>query len=283
MRATPGSVVAGVISREIGGTGELLRRVRENNRIVSELRVVESGKAEMRIAADSEAIDPGDAIAIASEQTGAGTKATTAGFIAGRALEAWEPGDTKTISVMLDASWYVPPIEEIAHEHDEESGYDDHFFSNIFARIIAWLAEAENGIENLFAKNLYAENVEAHRILSDELCARDDTGTPVCITGNQLSALLGQTANAATAFSMSSSPSEIREPQPPISVSSTSTPETTPTTPEQPTAQAGSDSQTDERSVDLTPDAPNANDAAPTDIAEPANDNPAPPTEATGS
>jgi Chaperone of endosialidase len=67
------------------------------------------------------------------------------------------------------------------------------------SNLIAWLASAENGITDLFAKNLHAENVDAHRVVGDELCARDDSGTPVCVTGDQLKSLLtGSVLGAST-------------------------------------------------------------------------------------
>ena len=74
------------------------------------------------------------------------------------------------------------------------------------ANLIAWLAEAENGIENLFAKNLYAENITAHRVTADELCAKDDAGVPVCVTGMQLRSLLSGSVLGASASSNDNDP-----------------------------------------------------------------------------
>ena len=69
------------------------------------------------------------------------------------------------------------------------------------ANLIAWLGSAENGITDLFAKNLHAENIYADHgffstltasstITGKELCAEKSDGTPICITGDELSSLL---------------------------------------------------------------------------------------------
>ena len=75
------------------------------------------------------------------------------------------------------------------------------FFSNLFAHIIAWLGDAQNGIVDLFAKNIYAENAHFNNVaiagtltasstLTDQLCVKKSNGTPVCVTGDELSSLL---------------------------------------------------------------------------------------------
>ena len=96
------------------------------------------------------------------------------------------------------------------------------------ANLIAWLAEAENGIENLFAKNLYAENITAHRITADELCAKDDAGVPVCVTGMQLRSLLSGTVLGASAANDNDPPADAEpvadEPANAIGATASSTP-----------------------------------------------------------
>ena len=64
---------------------------------------------------------------------------------------------------------------------------------------IAEFPDAQNGIENLFAKNLYAENITATRGTFDELCVKDDVGVPVCVTGIQLRSLLSGSVLGASA------------------------------------------------------------------------------------
>ncbi len=59
--------------------------------------------------------------------------------------------------------------------------------------LIAWLGNAGNGIADLFAKNIYATNVTAHSVTADELCAKKSDGTSVCVSGDQLAAVLAAT------------------------------------------------------------------------------------------
>ncbi|KAB2938002.1 MAG: tail fiber domain-containing protein [Hyphomicrobium sp.] len=150
------------------------------------------------------------------------------------------------------------------------------------ANLIAWLADAQNGIENLFAKTIYATNIAANTgtfrsitassTVTDQLCIGS-----ICLTESQLGALLSQTAGAAASASGPSSPSNPREPEPPISVS-LSTPEATPdlTNSEQPphensTAETPPAPPAPEAPVDSQPPA----QSAPTSPApEPVNDNP---------
>ncbi|MEN9413363.1 MAG: hypothetical protein RLZZ342_450, partial [Candidatus Parcubacteria bacterium] len=56
--------------------------------------------------------------------------------------------------------------------------------------LIAWLGDAQNGIENLFAKEIVAVNVKADSVTTSTLCAKKSDGTEVCVTGDQLAALL---------------------------------------------------------------------------------------------
>jgi hypothetical protein len=54
------------------------------------------------------------------------------------------------------------------------------FFTNIKTKIGEWLADATNGIENIFAK----------QVNTNTLCVSDDSGAKTCITKSQLDALL---------------------------------------------------------------------------------------------
>ncbi len=76
----------------------------------------------------------------------------------------------------------------------EAQSFAASFFSNLFSRITSWLADASNGI-----KELYASVIRAGEVHSKKLCAETSGGGEVCVTGDQLAALLaGQTASAAT-------------------------------------------------------------------------------------
>lgn len=66
------------------------------------------GQLNIKISSDSEAIKPGDPITL-SNKSGLGTKATKAGQIVGRALEAYDPStDIRPIKISLNVSWYDP-------------------------------------------------------------------------------------------------------------------------------------------------------------------------------
>jgi hypothetical protein len=56
-------------------------------------------------------------------------------------------------------------------------------------RLVAWLGSSTNGIDDLFAKTLHAQNT---------LCIDNSAGEPICITGDQLATLLSQSTTTAT-------------------------------------------------------------------------------------
>jgi len=72
--------------------------------------------------------------------------------------------------------------------------------------VIAWLGDAGNGIDYLFARNVYATNVQAHMVTADELCAKKTDGTAVCVTGDQLAAVLSAVGAQGAPVSGSSAP-----------------------------------------------------------------------------
>ena len=93
--------------------------------------------------------------------------------------------------------------------------FAESFFNNIFARIKIWLADATNGITKFFAKEVH----------TDMLCVKKSDGNEVCITGDQLAALL-------TGGGGSSSPAPAPTPAPiPESTASSTEPVATSTPP----------------------------------------------------
>jgi hypothetical protein len=62
----------------------------------------------------------------------------------------------------------------------ESESFADRFFGNIFARVTRWFADAANGIEKLFVKEVH----------TDSLCVKKSDGGEVCVTGDQIQALL---------------------------------------------------------------------------------------------
>jgi len=84
-----------------------------------------------------------------------------------------------------------------------------HITGSFQANLIAWLGNASNGIQDLFAKNVYATNITTHQITADELCAKKSDGSPVCVNGDQLAAILAathQTPAAANTTQTTTSP-----------------------------------------------------------------------------
>ena len=68
------------------------------------------------------------------------------------------------------------------------------FLSPLFDRITAWLADAANGVGDLFAKDLYATNVTADTgHFSKELCVGD-----VCVTPEQFKAMVAAAGLSGT-------------------------------------------------------------------------------------
>jgi hypothetical protein len=66
----------------------------------------------------------------------------------------------------------------------EAQTFAEGFFDNLFARMREWLANAANGITKFFAKEVHTEM----------LCVKRSDGFEICITGDQLSALLSNAA-----------------------------------------------------------------------------------------
>jgi hypothetical protein len=62
------------------------------------------------------------------------------------------------------------------------------------ANLVAWFADASNGIHDLYASIIHAQHVH-----SDDLCLKKSDGTEACITGDQLAAVAsGRSAAGAT-------------------------------------------------------------------------------------
>jgi hypothetical protein len=98
-----------------------------------------------------------------------------------------------------------PLIAALVNAEKEIASITGTFKTNM----VAWLGDAGNGIGNLFAKDIYATNVVADDITANKtLCVKKSDGTPVCVTGDQLAAVLaatGQQAAASTPLSTSTS------------------------------------------------------------------------------
>lgn len=71
--------------------------------------------------------------------------------------------------------------------------FSESFFGNLFSRITGFLADAGNGIAEIFTKTLRAENVYADTVTTNKLCLED-----LCVTKAQLQQMLNQSGAAST-------------------------------------------------------------------------------------
>ena len=110
---------------------------------------------------------------------------TQLGFIAQEVQpifpETVNVGDDSKHTLGLTYTEFIPVVVKSIQQIASVSGAFE-------ANLVAWLGNASNGIGDLFAKNLYAQN---------QLCIDKSDGTPVCITGDQLAAVLAS-ANQST-------------------------------------------------------------------------------------
>ena len=72
----------------------------------------------------------------------------------------------------------------------QSESFASSFFANMFARMTVWLADAGNGIADLFATTIHAENVYAKK-----LCLSDESGE-TCVTKQELDALLANVSSS---------------------------------------------------------------------------------------
>jgi hypothetical protein len=101
------------------------------------------------------------------------------------------------------------------------------FMTNLFSRMTMWLADASNGITEIFAKTIRAENVYADTVTANEICVKKSNGTHICVTGDELESALG--SNGTAPPSSEPEPNTVQE-QP----ESEQTPEPTPEPEESP-------------------------------------------------
>jgi len=100
----------GVISKTINGNGDLLRRERINNQIISETRLVYGTNSKVKVSSSSKSINIGDQLTI-SDEKGMAEKAKKYGPTIGKALETWSPDSKKTtIRALITSGWYDPDI-----------------------------------------------------------------------------------------------------------------------------------------------------------------------------
>ena len=139
-----------------------------------------------------------------------------------------EGNDRTRFGFIAEDTAAVDPHLTTYNADGDLTGIDDRAILSILVAAIKELAaKITDFAESFTTKELIATNGTFESVATKQLCAIKSDGTQVCFTGDQLGALLSQTAGAAASISVPSSPSKIREPEPPISVSS-STPDTVP-------------------------------------------------------
>jgi len=90
----------------------------------------------------------------------------------------------------------------------EYQSFASSFFSDLFARLTQWFADAANGIHDL-----YATIIHAHEVHANELCATKSDGTEVCVTGDQLAAVLAGQGSGSPSGGISNEPQSNSSPQ----------------------------------------------------------------------
>jgi len=133
------------------------------------------------------------------------------------------------------------------------------FWTNLFERVTAWFADAGNGIVKFFVKELYTE----------KLCVKKSDGTDVCVTGDELDALI---SGGGTANSVNSTPIPEPEPEPPQSDEDV-TPEESPESDNGASAGQATPEPTPESTPETTPEPTPTPEVTPTPTPEIQNEN----------
>ncbi|MDO8728833.1 MAG: hypothetical protein Q7K26_02955, partial [bacterium] len=97
---------------------------------------------------------------------------------------------TLSLSLRLDDIESVFATTSIATSTatSTDESFAGKFFTNLFARITVWLADAANGIGDFFA----------NRVRTKELCVSDESGAETCLSKAQLDALLWNVVSSDT-------------------------------------------------------------------------------------
>ncbi|MFZ3011376.1 MAG: hypothetical protein WA060_00005, partial [Minisyncoccia bacterium] len=95
-------------------------------------------------------------------------------------LTAVLAGGIQELDLNLSAlSGTITPLEG-----SETESFVNAFFANLFTKITVWLADAGNGVANIFT-----ENIESKKSSTENFCIKNESGE-TCITREQLEALL---------------------------------------------------------------------------------------------
>ncbi|MBI3633386.1 MAG: hypothetical protein HY226_03790, partial [Candidatus Vogelbacteria bacterium] len=150
-----------------------------------------SGRVPVKISLEGGPIKVGDRIALSSIP-GVGRKASSLESSVGIALDSYLEGNTnETLNVFIDLG----------------QGVSEGFFSSLFDRLKKLLADATNGLVEVFAKRIHTE----------EICLKKTDGNEICLNGDRLEGLLNNPEKVLPPTMTSSMPVEN------ISVATTST------------------------------------------------------------
>jgi hypothetical protein len=129
----------------------------------------------------------------------------------------------------------------------------DSFTKLFFGKLIAWFADATNGIENFFA----------NRVSTKELCVGDGSGAETCITKSQLDSLLQSAAVGSASSGGEGSGSSAPTPLPPAETTTDSEPTTDNTAATTTTDGTTDTTTTTDGTTDAPPDNGTVTDTAP--------------------
>jgi hypothetical protein len=190
-----GAVPFGVVSTAPG----LLLGGADGTVDASKMRAIAlTGRVPVKVNLDGGPIAVGDPITLSSTP-GVGQKATTTAEIVGIALTPYSGHGTSTIEVFVRPEYRFSDKDKAALADILSFGsstasttiatgsFMDGFLKNLFGQVTKWLADAGNGIGNLFADKVHTK----------QICV-GDPGNETCITKGQLDALLAGAAASGT-------------------------------------------------------------------------------------
>lgn len=121
---------------------------------------------------------------------------------------AWMVGNGSPTTTQLGfIAQQVAPVFGNLVSEDPNTHYYKLDYQGLFAPIVGAIQALANEIsgfaDSFTTKELTftratGDEIDVHRAVADELCARKSDGTPVCVTGDQLAATLGGTASASS-------------------------------------------------------------------------------------
>ncbi|MBX9906863.1 hypothetical protein K2X96_03125 [Patescibacteria group bacterium] len=171
------------------------------------------GRVPLMVNMEGGEIKAGDPITLSSVP-GVGTKATTTTQIVGLALDSIDQDGL--LEVFVENRMYMSetryaalndffafgemPTSTDMSRFLTEGSFMSGFFSQMFAQVTTWLANAGNGIGSVFAGSFHAK---------DEICVDDQ-----CLTRDDISALLQQVQNSPVGGGQAPAPAPAPEPSP---------------------------------------------------------------------